>query len=92
MTEEIRKIKWIDKLSISIETVIDPFTMQRMGCTRLRFRITGDGNQVGYDQLVPSGDLTKSVFDHMWDSAKLAIEDAMQNGPKKLAEDKKHHN
>lgn len=90
MNEEIKKIKWIDRLQISIEPVIDPFTSKRIGCIRLRFRITGDGNQIGFDKIVPSDDLTKSVFDYMWQNAKEALEDAMQNGPRTLAENKKH--
>ena len=69
-------MKRIDRLTISVEPVIDHLSNLYMGCTRLRFRIWGEGKEIGYDQIVDQSNYTKSIFDHMFDSAKMKIEES----------------
>lgn len=71
----------IDRLRVDVEPVQD-----LRGVLRLRFRITGDGEQIGYDQIIDGKDLTKSVFDYMWELAKMKIEEAFVKKPTQAGE------
>ncbi len=73
-------MKRIDRLTVKIEPITE-FGRAMFGTVRLRFEIVGDGERVGYDQIIDQEDLTKSVFDHMWESAKLKIEEAFNRRP-----------
>jgi len=77
------KMKKIDRLSVTVEPIYEYFSATR-GVLRLRFRVSGDGDQIGYDQMIDGSDLTKSVFDHMWESAKMKIEEAFVKPPDPL--------
>jgi hypothetical protein len=72
---EGEKMKMIDRFQVTVDPILD-FGVH-CGVIRLRFRISGDGDQIGYDLLVDQNDLTKSVFDHMWDTAKIKVEEAI---------------
>jgi hypothetical protein len=73
-------MKMIDRLTVKVEPLWE-FMPASKGVLRLRFRVDGDGESIGYDQIIDQNDLTKSVFDHMWESAKMKIEEAFVKRP-----------
>lgn len=68
-------MKMIDRLTVRVEPVYEYLSASR-GVLRIRFSIDGDGEQIRYDMMIDQSNLTKSVFDHMWESAKMKIEEA----------------
>ena len=73
-------MKMIDRLTVKVEPLMEYMSATRR-VLRLRFRVDGDGESIGYDQIIDQNDLTKSVFDHMWESAKMRIEEAFVKKP-----------
>lgn len=76
-------MKMIDRLTVRVEPLYE-FLPASRGVLRIRFQIDGDGEHLGYDLIIDQKDLTKSVFDHMWESAKMKIEEAFVKKPETI--------